>query len=479
MQKILDEINLENGSNYKKSVLKKYKDNELLKKLLKMTYDKTAFTYGITMKNVHNGSSENTNTLEWALDLLQNKLATRKITGNTAISTVETILEAMSETDAEIIKKVLDRDLKLNLGRTTINEVFKGLIIKPLYMRCDIYTPKTAKNIKFPAIVQLKADGSFRETSNISGVSVISRSGKSYNYDFEKDFKNVPKGYFHGEMTVRLDDSLLQQILPKLEKADAKNGTDNVQHITEEYSNHKAKNLEYIVPRSISNGLLNSDDVPQENIIYDLWDYVTEEDYYLASLKDKKNLPKVPYIERLNVLRNIVREINNPNIRVIETKEVQNIQEALQFTVEKMNLGLEGAILKDFNLLYKNGTSKQQLKLKVEFNIDVRITGFKEGKKGTKREKTFGSIIYETDDKMIQGSVSGFNDTQLEDFNSRREELIGTVMEIQGNDLTKGRNNSYYAVSHPRFIALRDKDTTDDIERAMKMLESAKCIKSL
>jgi len=69
--------------------------------------------------------------------------------------------------------------------------------------------------------------------------------------------------------------------------------------------------------------------------------------------------------------------------------------------------------------------------------------------------------------------VSGFTDKQLEDFNSRRDEIIGMVIEIEANNLTKGRNNEHYALSHPRFVELRDKNTTDTLERAQESLKSA------
>ena len=124
-------------------------------------------------------------------------------------------------------------------------------------------------------------------------------------------------------------------------------------------------------------------------------------------------------------------------------------------------------------MVWKDGTSRQQLKCKLVFEIDARITGFVEGTPGTKREKTFGSITYATDDGKIVGSVSGFTDKQLEDFNSRREELIGKIIEIEANDLTKGRNSETYALSHPRFIELREKDTTDTLERAKMSVENA------
>ena len=62
--------------------------------------------------------------------------------------------------------------------------------------------------------------------------------------------------------------------------------------------------------------------------------------------------------------------------------------------------------------------------------------------------------------------------------NILKEEMIGMIITLEGNDLTQGRENNYYAVSHPRFIELRnDKDYTDTLERAFESLELAKMFK--
>ena len=47
-------------------------------------------------------------------------------------------------------------------------------------------------------------------------------------------------------------------------------------------------------------------------------------------------------------------------------------------------------------------------------------------------------------------------------------------MTVQFNDLTKSRDNDYYALSHPRFICFRDdKNCTDTLERVQEMKEMA------
>ena len=134
--KIIEELNIENGSNYKISVLKKHQDNELLQRVLKMAYDKVTFTYGISMKNISFPKVFlELISLNTALDELL-LLTNRTKTGNDAIKYLEVILTYCDSKDARIIEGIINRDLRINLGRTNINKVFKKLIVKPPYSRC-------------------------------------------------------------------------------------------------------------------------------------------------------------------------------------------------------------------------------------------------------------------------------------------------------------------------------------------------------
>jgi DNA ligase 1 len=449
---ILDELNLENGSNYKMDVLKKYTDNKLLQRVLKMAYDRVTFTYGITMKNIAEISNYSGDIdLETALNVLENEFSTRKTTGNAAILMLEQTLFGLSADDAYVIEKILMRDLRINMGRSNINKVFKNLIVKPVYMRCGLFTLDKTVEGKLKkgtfrkieqkgAYCQLKADGTYREVTVENGkVSYNSRSGESYDYPVLSDaFESLPDGKYIGELTVIRDGKVLN--------------------------------------RSEGNGLINSSNPPHNEIVIDLWDYVTLLEYSNAANKIKNT---TPYSERYNKLVEIVTESNpevqlDSNIRIIETKIVQSFAEALKYTSEWMNEGLEGAILKDANALFRDGTSAEQLKLKLEIDAEVRITGFIEGRAGTSRVNTFGSMTFENDEGTVKGSCSGFTDAQLLDFNSRREELIGQVITVQFNDITKGRDSVVYALSHPRFIEVRtDKSETDTLERMIESKDMA------
>ena len=431
---LIKELNLENGSKYKLNVLKKHKDNLLFKRVLKMTYDKVTFTYGI--KKIPNYTCENVSmTLESALDFLENKLNTRAITGNDAINELSIVLSSLSSDDAVIIERVLDRDLKINLGKKQINKVFGDLVTKPPYMRCGIYGDKTASKITLPAIVELKADGMFQYAiKNGDSITFISRQGEEKELPLLKEsMMSLPSDMVYvGELLVT--------------------GTKD---------------------RQESNGLLNSDNIPHERVIMKCWDMISLEEYFDAS-HSNVNIKRVPYTDRFNRLLKELNNLNSDRIVPIEYEYVTTIKQALEIVSRWMDEGYEGGVLKDLNNIFKDHTSPTQLKLKLEIDADVRITGFVEGKRGTKRENTFGSITYVTDDGKVSGQCSGFTDSELLEFNSKRDELVGKVMTVRFNDVTIAKNSSTYALSHPRYVEIRyDKNETDTLERIFELRDMA------
>jgi DNA ligase-1 len=438
---ILTELNEENGSNYKLSVLRKYSDREDLQRILKMTYDTVFYTYGVRKLGPGAPVSfrRHSYDLDAGLDMLEFEIATRKHTGNDALGRIADFLENAEPHVGVLIKQILNRDLRINCGRTTINKVWKGLITKPVYLGCDVYNDKTKKDISFPAMLQLKADGTYREFTVLDGtVSACSRSGEKYSYPtlFEK-MKTLPNGVYVGELTVR-----------------------------------------GITNRAEANGLINSYDVPHDDLILECWDYITLEEYAVAAERNAKNPCKTQYSERLIDLNINFNDVADDQLKVIPSTLVHDLDEAVYLTIGYMKDGFEGAILKDYKGVFKDGKSKHQLKMKVCFECEVEITGFIEGTPGTVREKTFGSMTFSSSDGKVKGSVSGFKNDQLEDFNSRRDEMIGQIMSVQGNDLTIANGSDYYAISHPRFIEIRDdKTTADDIETIEMILESAKLFK--
>lgn len=482
MLDIINELNEENGSNYKLSVLKKYQNNETLKRVLKATYDRVTFTYGVSLKTIEKSMAQEPKnvaslTLEDALDFLEYQLSTRNITGNNAIESCRDVYSRLNHEDSVVFLRIIDRDLKINLGKTQINKVFPNLIVKPVYMRCAVFNDKNKKHItineKTPAIIQLKSDGTYRDFSVQNGkVECSSRSGESYEYPlFDEVLTNYPDGHYHGEITVILDDVLFDKITPTIVKIDKKNGTNLLEEIAQKFNEYKSIGKEYILPRSVGNGLVNSDDIPHNNLILELWDFIEHDEYQNAKNKVKN---KTPYTTRLERLESVLNTVDGVNVRMIPYHRVVSLREALTHVSEWMQDGFEGGVLKDAGMVFKDGTSNQQQKIKIEMDIEVRCIGYNEGTKGTKREGKIGSLKFSNDEGTIQGSCSGFSDAELDEFTENFEKYDGKVFTVQFNDLSKARGNSYYALSHPRFIEWRnDKDETDTLERTLEIREMA------
>jgi len=519
VNEIFEELLENNSTNYKLEVLKKYKDHAQLQRVLRLTYDRVAFTYGVSLQNVLKFTPDEELlpiSLDTALDVLENDLGTGALTGHDALRTAINCICALDAGDSNVFKKILERNIRCNVGRTQMLKVWPDLISKQVYMRCDTYGEKSKKNISFPAYIQLKADGTYREFTVNGDVTANSRSGESYEYPVHFNMmKNFEPGVYTGELTVRCTDALIEDVEKQLEVALKKgNPTEAYEEAISTYARKKAAGEEYILPRSIGNGIINSSTPPHDDIVFDVWDYITLDDYKLAAnlkriktqcsekvkaikaefdagkiskeqfknltVNQKKenvvtieaNTPKTPYKARFAALLKILD--GSDNIRVIEYKVVNNLKQALEQTSIWMNLGMEGGVLKNFNGIFKDGTSGDQLKLKLCIDAEMRVLDFAPGRVGSKRDGKVGAIIFGNDEGTIKGRTSGFSDELLDDMTENPEKYLGQVMTVQFNDLSQARGNDYHALSHPRFMEFRDdKDETDTLEKCFALREMA------
>lgn len=429
----LSELNESNSSNYKISTLKKYQNSEIVKQLLKLTYDKNNFNFGMSrtrLLGILNESNfpEGIDKIDDYLDLLQENSG--KLSGNSAKEFYSSLLQKLTEDSRIILLNILGRDLKCGINIKNINKVFKNLIPKPNYMRCAVFSEKLVKKIHFPAMLQLKMDGTYREFNVSNGtVSAKTRAGEEYQNEVLFDIlKSFPDGYYMGELTIDGES------------------------------------------RFTGNGLINSLNPPLDKIIFTCWDFLTFDEY--------TGKVKTSYIDRFNRLQNLIKNRDLKQVKLVENHIVNNVSEALKQVSLWMSEGLEGGVLKDFNNTFKNGTSNTQLKIKLKVDADLRVVGFLKGTKGTKYENKNKVIVYRTDDGKIKGQCSGMTDDIVEEVTNNPEKYIGKIVAVQFNDLVKAKGHEYFALSHPRFIEFRieEKDTSDTYERIVELRDMTKIL---
>lgn len=418
MYKILKELESTNSRNEKIRILEGNKTPEM-RKLLELTYDTIKYKYWITNLNLDYQECGVQSFGAFAFEKLLEPLYTRKHTGNAAIAYMQDLISDLTPECQSIIFRILDRDLHCGINIKTAEKVFGDIVFKIPYMRCSLMDK--VKNVKFPAMLQVKMDGTYRTfIKNGSYITAYSRSGETYEHPRIVKILSgdeYPNGAYIGELIV--------------------NGLEG-----------DSSEVRYA-----SNGALNSLN-PPEDVTFYVWDLLT-----LTELHSKKS--DVPYSERFNRIPNAS---TGAAVQCVGFINVDSLDEARHYASEWISLGYEGAVLKDLDMPFKDGTSKYQIKMKQEFEIDVRCVGFTEGK--GKFASTFGAIEFESADGKLTGQCSGLPDALREDIAKQKSDYIGKILTIKGNGITLAKNLQIYGVMHPQFCLWRsDKTEADNIER--------------
>lgn len=430
---ILTELKSDNSRLAKEAILLREKNNETLKRVFKMAYDPT-INFWVRKIPAYNTEEFPGYSLDEALDEL-GRLSSREFTGLAASQHLSAILSKVL-LEQEVIKKIISRDLDVGATVATANKIWPGLIPEYPYMRCNL--PKNVKLNKWKwdkgIISQLKADGSYANVEFCDDVTIMTRAGSVYPLEYFANIVADIKAHFknntatHGELLV--------------------------------------KRFGKILPREIGNGILNSiqkGGAPEEGdeIVYFVWDQIPLDKSVPGGVYDVK------YADRLAAVRSQVLECTH--IKQIETRLVYSLEEAYDHYNEMIEQGFEGTIIKTLEGIWKDSTSKDQVKLKVEETIDLEVIGFLPGK--GKFLNLFGSIMCKSADGALEVNVSGMSDKMRKEIWQQKETFVGTIIEVKANGVMKPKNtNDKYSLFLPRFVCIRnDKQSADNLEKIISI----------
>lgn len=450
INQLFETLASDNGRKFKEDLLSQHSSNDTLKRAVKLALDPTINFYIKKIPTYGKQMGVGKASLDSAIDKLS-ALSSRTVTGNDAQVYLANILSGLSDDDAEVIKKIISRDLKCGVSESTANKVWKGLIPEYPYMRCCL--PKHTKLELFNWVKgvysQLKADGMFANVNLYTDytVELTSRSGSVFPMDqFKGLAEEIAKTFVcgtqtHGEVLVKRDGVVL--------------------------------------PREIGNGILNSvlkggSFADNEQPILLAWDQIP-----LSAVVPGGKF-KVKYSERFESLRKQLHDDNTPVlIELIETRIVHSMDEARAHYKEMLAAGFEGTIIKDADAIWEDTTSKSQVKFKLEVDVDLVIVGFTEG--NGKNAASFGAIRCQSSDGLLEVDVSGFKDKPQKgvltrkEISDRRDEFIGTIMTVKANDLMPPtKSNPLWSLFLPRFAEFRaDKSVADDLQRVQEQFDNA------
>ena len=426
LNKFFESLAANSSRNFKIEQLSANSDNETLREVVRLALDPFTQFYQrkIPEYTFVGEDSEHQTCLEMALQNLY-YLSSREVTGNAAIAHLRAILSGLPADDAKVIERIIQKDLKCGVSVSTANAVWSGLVSDYPVMLCSQFEQKLVDKVQFPALVQTKMDGMrFNAIVRDGKVEYRSRNGKEIQLlgNLDDDFIKMAGDVdcvFDGELLVVGDSGILD--------------------------------------RQTGNGILNKankgtisakEAAMVRATVWDIIPFIYFQDGECPTAYGTR-------MESLNVLV----DKHQPNkVRLVDSWEVENYEEAKTLFEGLLAQGQEGIILKDKRGVWENKRAKHQIKFKGELECDLKIVAVEEGT--GKYAGMLGAIICESSDGVVKVNVgSGFNDEHRK--NLWKENLIDKVVAVKYNMRIKNKAGEE-SLFLPIFVEIRDdKDVAD------------------
>lgn len=441
--KILDNIGSDTKRSYKLALIEQHKGNNLFMKIVKLALDPYINFYIRKIPDYTSrfleGQDDKHETLDWALVELE-KLSSRQFTGNAGIEHLRSILSAVNTDDAVVIERIIGKDLRCGMAEGIVNAVVDNFIPTYPCLLARPYDEKNIKNINFPALSQLKADG-LRVNFHVDGdkVSICGRSGRAIDLlgYMEPELVELGKQF---QVPVVIDGELV---------------------VVDE--NGK------LLSRKVGNGIINKaikgTVSPEEAkmVRAQIWDVIPASEF-------KAGISKLTYEKRFAALESAVNKLTPSGVDalaaklkgmkatfwMIPTRVVNSLLEAVSHFEELLADGEEGTILKNYCGLWEDTRSKHLVKFKAERDADLEVIGWNPGE--GKFVGMVGSLICSSSDRLVECSISGFSDELRAEITRDIDSWVSSIVTVLYNERISSKSSGRAGVDSlflPRFAERR------------------------
>lgn len=409
------------STNCKVALLEEFLDDEDFRSVIRYAYD-PRYTFGLREVDCDATGDADFNSETWTLlDLLGD----RELTGHEAKNAVAEELARLNPESGTLFRRILKGNLEAGINAKLINKARPKTVFTIPYMRCSLPEPKYLNRFAWIGGVfcQLKADGMYVHTAIDNGyASFFTRAGiridsKEFNYIHAKMVDVGRHNYcYSGEMIVYRDDQPLD--------------------------------------RKVSNGIMNHIVQGGHLDAGDVIHYVVWDSFINPQIAEEKR----PYHQRFNQLMEDLDFGRDYIVRMIETHIVYSYEEAQEHYKRWRAMGLEGAVVKDSNGLWKNTTSQWQLKVKPTKECELRVIMMLEGT--GKNADTFGSLLCVSEDGYLSAQVAGFTDAMRKEIYQNFRQWQDSIITVKFTEMIQDKKGEW-SLSNPRFKEHRGNEKTE------------------
>ena len=434
---IIKLIESSNSRLFKESIILEQmkKGNDIFFKGLSFAYNKL-LTFGVKQLPV---AEKNGQGLDWIeFSKICEKLIKRQLTGYAARDQI-IILKDKSHKDEWnfFYRRILQKDMRCGLSERTVNNVAKKnnyeQYVIPVFscqlaQDCELHK----KKLNGKKSLEVKLDG-------VRAVTVIYPTGKIDMFSRNgKELNNF--NHIKDEISKTFNISSIKEALV----LDGEIVSDDFQTLMKQI--HRKK---------------SSQNKDAKLFLFDLLPL----EYFKKGIYEKSYFSRIEELkkihERFFVQSHVINIIDSVNVDLdTEKGEI----EFKNFNKNSIINGYEGIMIKDPESFYECKRSTTWLKSKPFIEISLEVKDYEEG---TGRNKgKLGAIIAEgiDEDKNFKTNVgSGFTDLQRKEFWEDKDKLIGQIIEIRADSISKSQDGENWSLRFPRFKSFRGFDKKEKL----------------
>lgn len=420
---ILETLASNNGRKFKEDLVESQRDNATFRRVVELALAPLTQFHIRQIPDYVQGTV--TLTLDAALDEL-GVLTRREATGHAARDHLAAILSHVTTDDAEVIKRVIAKDLKCGVSGKTVNKTWPGLVFEYPVMLASKQDDRALAAMTWPACAQVKMDGMRANIVIENGIAnVYTRSGRLIELHgaFDQCLAGLDNIVIDGELLIRKPQGGVEQ-------------------------------------RKVGNGILNravKGTITAQlarRVVMHAWDLIPLDAW-------KAGRDTTPYRERFARLTEVVKTLSCVEL-IHYSHSVANLEEAQAAYHNMHSQGEEGIILKSWNSEWSATRSREHIKYKNVAEADLVVVGWELGT--GKNQDRMGALTCETRCGQLRVNVgTGFSDRQREAYG---DSLVGRIVTVQYMEKIQSKaDNSLWSLYLPRFHCVReDKDVANSLE---------------
>jgi len=414
------------GSKEQLRVLTEHKDSEDIKELFRlMLCPSIVYNIKKVPKELPNAYYRMVEDIE-LIDKIESLLR-QDLRGKNLDNEIGRISGHCTRTLSEVLSWVLDRKNPAKIGKSLVNKVWPDLVRTQVYMGAVSGSPVNLERLPWSTgvSVQVKEDGMAILVDYLDGTPVAIRTRQGNRID-----QYIPKFF------------------SRLRPCGSWNGT--VHHELYVWDTEEDKPLD----RKTGNGLINKcvkNGCPQPGVDNCIQSVIL--DHYSGGHQGN----------RYRYLMNFI----SPWSRRVHQETFYSLSDARAYTQKLIQAGHEGTVCKDPSKPFKDGKPWWNVKIKNEFEVELRVIGWKAHSKDSDK---LGSLLCQSEDCILQVSVgSGFSDEQRED----PWVYIGCIITVRAESVIRNKGKKKPSLYLPRFIEIRPEKMRADTYHKIKEQEEA------